>query len=411
MSKRTLGAGRSLNTLGLFRDHETDWLFKRTLEYAAVGCAEIGECLYAARRINERDVESWIREWADLARKVEAQGDESLSRGHHASARASFLRAMNYYRTAEYACAPSHDRFDELWQKSVSCMQKAAPLFNPPIQRVMIPFEGKMLPAYFWRPEVSEVKRPTLIIVGGTDSSGEEMLMIGAKAATERGYNFFTFEYPGHRGAVHLDPACIRRPDYEVPFKAAIDYLETLPGVDERLALGGFSYGGYVAARVAIYEKRIKAVIPDSPIIDLPEIAAKFWGPFLRRVPVSLLDTMIQWKTRSSPITRNFMRYGAWLRGYTGDSLARGLTIDYSEYNIRRDLSRITCPTLALAGAGEGEVMIRQAREFYEGVSSKIKKLYIFTQERDGSDDHCQLDNITRGMQIMFDWLDEILKP
>jgi hypothetical protein len=39
-----------------------DWIFRRTLLSIVEHGAEIGECLYAASRIDERDGESWIAE-------------------------------------------------------------------------------------------------------------------------------------------------------------------------------------------------------------------------------------------------------------------------------------------------------------------------------------------------------------
>lgn len=407
--KRGMDFARSFNSFGLFEDHETDWLFKRTLEYMGQKCAESGECLTAARRIDERDAESWIREWAELGRKLEAQGEESLAGGHRVSARESFQRAMNYYRTAEYACAPDHPRFEELWRKSVACMARALPLMEGSVERVEVPFERWSLPGYLARPDASGSPRPTLILAGGNDSSIEELLMAGCRAALDRGYNFFTFDYPGHRGAVHRHPDCVRRPDMEAPFAAALDFLLSRPGVDGRIALAGFSFGGYVAARVAAFEPRIKAVIPDSPIVDVAELAAKGRAAASRGLPDRLFDALLDRRLRRSPILRNFIRYGAWTRGEPYGSYAAIARLDYSAYTVRGLLDRITCPALSLAGAGEGEIMVRQAREFHEGVASKDKRLHIFTLEADGSDDHCQLDNLGRGMQVIFDWLDGVL--
>lgn len=408
---RSRGAARSFNTFGLFDDHETDWLFKRTLAYMNVRCAEIGDCLVAARRIDERDLDSWISTWADLGTRVEAQARESLAGRHEVSARDGLLRAMNYYRTAEYGCSPRHPRFHELWGKSVSCMHDALPLFRSCVQTAEVPFEGRRLPGYFWRPDDTDTCRPTLIVAGGNDSSLEEMLMVGGPAAVERGFNFFTFDYPGHRGAVHLYPDCVKRPDYEVPFKAAIDHLQTLPGVDERLALAGFSFGGYVAARVAVHERRLSAVIPDSPIICFPEIGRAFWGR-ARRLPPIVANALFALRRRRSPLVCNLLEYAAWTNGFEWTSFADFTAKDaFASYDIRANLKEISCPTLALVGEGEGEVMVRQAREYFDGVSSKTKRLHVFSLERDGSDDHCQLDNTTRGMQVVFDWLEDLFAP
>jgi len=73
-------------------------------------------------------------------------------------------------------------------------------------------------------------------------------------------------------------------------------------------------------------------------------------------------------------------------------------------------MHEITCPTLALVGENEGKELIDQAREFYETISSKKKRLHIFSMEKDGSDGHCQLDNRTSANRVIFDWLDELFK-
>ena len=274
MAKNQKATARSA-AFGIFKDFETDWVFRRTLEYMNEKAAEIGECLFVARTIDESDSESWHTEWAALADRVRVFADQSLEAGHTISAREGYMRASNYYRTAEYGISPTHPRFQLLWEKSVACFQKGAALFTPPVQFVKVHFEDKSLPGYFWRPREDNQTRPTLIAAGGNDSALEEIFWIVGLAAVRRGYNFFTFEHPGHRGAMHLYNDCIKRPDYEVPYKAAIDLVETLPGVDERLAMTGYSFGGYVASRVAAYDKRLQAVIPNSPILDLYEDVAR----------------------------------------------------------------------------------------------------------------------------------------
>jgi esterase/lipase len=408
MAKRHLGAARSPYGLNVFKDHETDWVFKRTLEEMSEKAAEIGECLFAANRINPADGESWIQAWAALGERVLANARESLQDGHKTSAREGFMRACNYFRTAEYGCPPRHPLFHELWKKSVQAFQMACPLFDPPIQIVQIPFEGKLLPGYFWRPADDTIQRPTMMVVGGNDSSGEEMFVVTGFGAVRRGYNYFTFEYPGHRGTVHLYPDCVKRPDYEVPFKAAFDFLESLPGLDERIALGGFSYGGYVAARVAIHEKRLQAVIPDSPVVDIPSLVLHgFLGPLIKGVPPSLLDRMVAYRLRKSPVTKALLDYSAWTWGV--DSLHKEFELEsFKKHIIIDDIHAISCPALALVGRDEGEEMIRQAQFFYEGISSKKKTLHIFTREKEGCSDHCQLDNFARAHQVAYDWLDDV---
>ncbi|MGE5579694.1 MAG: hypothetical protein ACM3WU_06555 [Bacillota bacterium] len=103
------------------------------------------------------------------------------------------------------------------------------------------------------------------------------------------------------------------------------------------------------------------------------------------------------------------MEYSFWSWGYPDLNVVDFFTSDVLKgANLTADLPKITCPVLALAGEGEGDIMVRQAREFFDGVSSKHKRIHIFTLDGDGSDDHCQLDNLTRSTQIVFDWLIEV---
>ncbi|MFW9995157.1 MAG: alpha/beta hydrolase family protein [Candidatus Odinarchaeota archaeon] len=407
--------GRGPEAFGIFKDHETDWVFNRTLQHMTEKGAESGECLYAARRINEKDGESWVREWAALADKVKEMGETALLAGHAISARECFLRASNYYRTAEYGCVPTHPRFHELWEKSVNSFQRACPLFNPPVQIIKIPFEGKELPGYFWRPDNSSKNHPTLFSVGGGDSSGEEIFLIGGGfAAVRRGYNFFTFEFPGHRGTVHLYPDCVRRPDYEVPFKTAFDYLEKLPGVDDRIALTGASFGGYVVSRVAIHEKRVKALIPNSPLINVYELGQEAFKMLVAtKIPRWLLKRLAMWRLNRLPLKKSLTEYASWSMGYNFSKIwvkeeLEKMIQNNKRYIIEDSIHGITCPTLVLVSEDEGELFLEQAGKFYEGISSTEKKMHVFTLEKDGSLDHCQLDNRTRGNQVMFDWLDDL---
>ena len=54
--------------------------------------------------------------------------------------------------------------------------------------------------------------------------------------------------------------------------------------------------------------------------------------------------------------------------------------------------------------------MIKQTREFIEGISSKHKKMHIFTKPQDGSHDHCMLDNVSRMQYVVFEWLNEVFE-
>lgn len=403
--------GRSSNNLGTFKDAEMDWVFKRTLAYANSGGADIGDCLSVVDKIRERNIETWIDAWEELGARVKQEAERSLERGHKISARDAFLRASNYYRTSEYAALSNHPKFHSLWRRSRTCFHKACQLFDTPIQILEVPFEGKRLPAYFWAPDDSGKRRPTMFSVGGNDSSGEEVWYWSGQAAVARGYNFFTFEFPGHRGTVQLYPDCVKRHDMEKPFSAAFDLLTSLEGVDDRIALAGHSFGGYVVSRVAIFEKRVKALIPSSPLIDITRAQKVMIEK--TKIPLRVLAWLMEIKMKRSPLTRAMMYLAMWNSGFAGQYTAKEmiqavLAEDPDKWCLRDIMHKITCPTLALAGKNEGQELIDQANEFYETISSTKKDIYIFSHENDGSDDHCQLDNRTAANRVIFDWLDEL---
>jgi pimeloyl-ACP methyl ester carboxylesterase len=409
--KKNIGEGRTDNLFGVLSDPETDWAFQRTLQYAYVGAATNGECLYAASRIDVHDGETWIREWSELGERVERQAQKSLDGRHKISARTGFLRASNYYRTAEYGTPPDHPLFHVLWRKSVDSFAKASALFDPPIQRIEIEFEGKKLPGYFWKPDNSDNSRPTLIVAGGNDTSLEELVFLCGFDAVQRGYNFFAFEHHGHRGAVHLYNDFVKQADYETVYGVALDWLMQQPGVDDRIALTGFSFGGYVAARVATYEKRIKAVIPSSPLIDLDTMTRAFWMAIPKWVPDRLIGWAFKRAMKKSPLRKALKEYSDWTTGLFGiifTSIEEKLAVAKDWKIPLEDLATTECAVLGLVSDREGEELLRQAHQYIDTISSKTKSLYILSLEKDGSDDHCQLDNRIRANQVMFDWLDEV---
>jgi len=85
----------------------------------------------------------------------------------------------------------------------------------------------------------------------------------------------------------------------EKPFSVAFDVLERLPGVDNRIALAGHSFGGYVVSRVAIFEKRVKALVPSSPLIDINRAQRIMLNKI--KIPLCILAWLTEIKMKRSP--------------------------------------------------------------------------------------------------------------
>jgi len=81
----------------------------------------------------------------------------------------------------------------------------------------------------------------------------------------ERGISCLVVDTPGTGEPLRLR-GVPSRPDYEVPTRAIVDYLETRSDVDkDRIGLLGISLGGYYAPRGAAFEHRTNSRNGPSP--------------------------------------------------------------------------------------------------------------------------------------------------
>jgi hypothetical protein len=83
--------------------------FMRVLGTAQEGGSTVFECLPTARRFTPGDNESWYREWKRIADANKVRGDRALAEGYIQTAQSNWLRASNYFRSAEYLL-DAHDR-------------------------------------------------------------------------------------------------------------------------------------------------------------------------------------------------------------------------------------------------------------------------------------------------------------
>jgi pimeloyl-ACP methyl ester carboxylesterase len=365
----------------------------------------VGESYSTARRIKDKDIESWTVAWTTTADRIEGIANRCLSGGHIVSAREAFLRASVYWRTAFFYLETKDPRQFEMYQRHRSCFRQAAKLFDPEIEPVSIPYEnGKTLPGYFMRAAADGLPRPTVMILGGGDSTCEEMYDFGGgAAAVRRGYNALLWEGPGQVGAFAADRTLTYRPDYEVPTRYAVDYVLSRTDVDpKRLALAGNSMGGYFAPRAVAFEKRITAVIANSlsPLMVTSLLA--LLG--LKDAHGEDLESKVD---LSDPMKKFFVTNVQERCGMAGKSLAAFLE-NLSHYTLAGLERKITCPLLSVGGEGEGPSANAMAHEFFEKLTCPKAERVVTSAE--GGEAHCQINNPSLKHQIEFDWLDEVLK-
>ena len=373
------------------------------------GCP-LGEVSTTASRIDEGDRDGWYQQWTATAERIAALGDESAREGHPISARDAYLRASSYYRTAYLPLygSPVDSRLVEAFDRETAVFQQAATLFSPPVEPVEIPYEGLTLPGYFCRVDESDRRQPTLICTNGYDSTINEMYITFAPALA-RGYNLLLFDGPG-QGRPLIKQGLMFRPDWENVVRPVVDYALTRPEIDpDKIALLGWSFGGYLAPRAASGEHRLAACIADPGFWDLfeankaglsalpketfdklPDVDPAVLEPFMKKIQA---DPKLRW----SVAQRNF-----WVHGVTSLLAFLKVSVDYT---LKEAAAQIRCPTLV--GWSESDPLSWNAERIYDALTPP-KELVRFTSA-EGAGDHCEVRARPLFDQRAFDWLDKTL--
>jgi len=207
--------------------------------------------------LNSLDRDHWAEVWCANGRRHEAEGDALLRRGADSRAiKAAYFLAYANYRTGRYPVASTPGKL-AAHQHALRCFRKAAQYFDPPLQVIEIPFEGKVLIGYLQVP-AGVTCPPVVIHWGGVDGWKEDRQRNSAILHAQ-GLATFTMDMPG----VGDNPVRFMEPAAERTFSAAITRLQQQDGVDgARIGVWGGSFGGYWAAKLAHVEAaRIKAAV------------------------------------------------------------------------------------------------------------------------------------------------------
>ena len=375
-------------------DFYLSWILGREI----FGGSSAAECFEAAAHIVNGDAASWQRAWWSLAERVERRAQTALGGGDSTAARDAYLRACTYYRAPLFLMRPTTPGFRDTWQQMLACFQRAASLFDPPIEPIHVPFQGHRLPGYAWKVDRSDQPRPTLLVFGGIETFAEDCYFMIGSTGPQRGYNVFTVDLPGQGPNPGRGLYFGARMERSV--QAAIDYILGRPDVDaDRLAIFGFSWGGHIVFKGGQHDQRIKALIANPP---MPNVFRAVLAQQKGRNP-------------SDPISRLAFDQIVWRMGlrisFHPRDIARRVAkaYDYLVYG-RADPGKIACPTLCLAGEGEAPITLQIAHECFEQLPHPGKKLVIFTKE-EGGEAHCQVNNLALPNTVMFDWLDSVFAP
>jgi hypothetical protein len=132
------------------------------------------------------------------------------------------------------------------------------------------------------------------------------------------------------------------RADWEVVVTAVIDHAVTLPIVDaDRIAVSGWSLGGYLAPRAASGDSRIAACIADPGQWDLAEamrgFAQRFGATPEQAAHPEQLDDAVLEKMMGTIRQNRAIRWSIEQRGFWANGVAdlRGLIAKTMQFTLR----------------------------------------------------------------------------
>jgi dipeptidyl aminopeptidase/acylaminoacyl peptidase len=355
------------------------------IEMAAWGAAAIGEIDQIGQKLrgHEGDNELWWTEWTAMAKRIEGFGDVEEARGHRLTSGAYYLRAAVYYFCGERFIAPSERKWDT-YRSCLRCFTKGIERRYPQIERVDVPYEDTTLPAWFLKADV-DGPAPTVVMFDGLDNAKEMSVLFGGVEIARRGIHVLAIDGPGQGEALRLQ-GIPSRYDYEVPAGAAYDHITQRPDVDPtRVAVMGFSMGGYYAPRAAAMDPRFAACVA--------------WGGHF--------DYHESWQRR-----RKIMQSGGTKLSAPGFQLPWVLGMPdinacmkkLENYRLDGIAEKMRCPFFCIHGEDDNIVQLDFAERLYAAVGSADKTLNVL-RAHDGGSEHCQEDNRQVGANIVADWL------
>jgi esterase FrsA len=209
------------------------------------------------------DPGSWVYEWSHIGEYFAAQGEAFAAADEPDAARNAFLSAAKFYGIARFPAKTLPGQLDA-YKKHLQYYERAGEYFDPQLIVVEIPFDKKKIRGYLHMPQ--DVVKPPLILWNGGIDTWKGDAYSSFQPYIEAGFAVLSFDVLGT--GENSDWAA--QPDSNRLHSAVIDYMQTYAAIDGRyIAHVGFSFSGYYAARNAITENRLFAVIAAcAPIHD-----------------------------------------------------------------------------------------------------------------------------------------------
>ncbi len=216
----------------------------------------------AFERIHTADKDEWAAGFMHVADRYFNEA-KSLEKTDAAKANADYIRAWRLYSFGRWPI-PSSPGKQRSYEKAIEAFRDHAKFYDPPLEIVHIPFEGKEIIGYLRLPKNAKGPVPLVIAVNGLDSRKED-LTESFGAILPFGIGFLAVDGPGTGQA----PIKVSETSERMLSKV-IDYAQSRSEIDKnRIALHGVSWGAYWATKMAIVERgRLRGCSAQSPPVD-----------------------------------------------------------------------------------------------------------------------------------------------
>src|SRR3984893_8867391 len=230
-------------------------------QYPLIGL-DPGDVKEAFASIKTGDKDEWAAGFMKVADRYYDEA-KSLEKSDPTKANADYIRAWRLYSFGRWPIPASPGK-QRSYEKAIQAFLAHARFFDPPLEVVRIPFEGKEIIGYMRLPKNAKGPVPLVIAVNGLDSRKED-LTESFGAILPFGVGYLAVDGPGTgQNPIKVSETADRM------LSRVIDYAQSRPEVDKnRIAMHGVSWGAYWAAKMAIVERaRLRGASAQSPPVD-----------------------------------------------------------------------------------------------------------------------------------------------
>ncbi len=221
-----------------------------------------GDVKEAFASIHTKDKDEWAAAFMGVADRYMNEA-KALEKTDPTKANADYVRAWRLYSFGRWPI-PSSPGKQRSYEKAIEAFLAHARFWDPPLEVVHIPFEGKQIIGYLRLPKNAKGPVPLVLAVNGLDSRKED-LSESFGAILPYGIGVLAVDGPG----TGQSPIKVTE-NSERMLSRVLDYIATRPEIDKNhVAIHGVSWGAYWATKMAIVERaRLRGASAQSPPID-----------------------------------------------------------------------------------------------------------------------------------------------